>query len=133
MELGVTLTVDGYNPDVGDLRLNAAGDEVVLSDLGSEVAQRLTVSFKFFQGEWFLELSEGTPYYAHILGKGPKEAVIRAIVSRILLATEGVAEVLNVSYLLDPSTRTLALDFACRLEDGSVFRATEFGEYLVAV
>lgn len=131
MELAATISADITNPDLGDLRLSPEGDEVVLTELSAEVAQRLTVSFKFFQGEWFLELSEGTPYFAHILRKGPKEAIVRAIVTRILLRTEGVSEVLNLTYELDAPTRRLSLAFVCRLQDGSTFRSTDYAEYIV--
>jgi hypothetical protein len=48
------------------------------------------------QGEWFLDITEGTPYSTQILGKGTKPYYDQAIKARIL-GTQGVTEIVEYS------------------------------------
>jgi hypothetical protein len=134
MELGVTIKASVTNPTPGDLQLGDDGDEVVLTELQLEVAQRLWVAFNFFLGEWFLNLDEGTPWFQRILGKGvsDRDRVIRAVLGQVILTTEGVHAITRFSYSVDRN-RMMSFKFTCSLEDGSTFKSTEFGEFLIAL
>lgn len=120
------------NPDVGDLMLGDDGDEVVLTQLDQEVAQRLFVGLQFFRGEWFMDGEEGVPYFQRILVKNPGDRVIRAIFSQVILLTEGVDRLLTFSYDINPQ-RQMSLRFSCLLKDGTVFRSTDYAQFLITV
>lgn len=62
--------------------------------VGQEVRTRLLL----LQGEWFLDVTEGTPYSTQILGKGTQATRDLAIKSRIL-KTPGVKSL--ISYVSD--------------------------------
>lgn len=130
MELLLTETVDGDNPVEGDLFLQA-GDLVWTTDLAAETAQRLRVRFRFFQGEWFLNRREGTPWFQSILVKDPSDQTIRAVFSQIITGTEGVKSLDSLSFDLDTSTRTLAVDFDGTLQDDTTFTSKDFPPFIM--
>lgn len=131
MELGVTMVVSARNPNKGDLMLGDDGDEVVLTQLDQEVAQRLFVGLQFFKNEYFMDGEEGVPYFQRILVKNPGSRVIRAIFSSVILRTEGVDQLTAFSFEVT-STRQLLLRFTCLLKDGTVFRSSDYGQFYVA-
>ena len=133
MELGCTVTVSLVNPDLGDLSLDDNGLEEVLTELVDEVNQRLMVRFNFFQGEWFLNLQAGTPYYQHIFQKGVTDAVIRHIFGTVVRGTEGVATLTDLSYTRNNATRRMALTFKARLQDGTLYAPVAFNPFVVLV
>lgn len=132
MELAVAIKATVLNPTPGDLMLGEGGDEVVLTELKLEVAQRLWVAFNFFLGEWFLNLDEGTPWFQRVLGKGvqDRDRVIRAVLSQVILQTEGVSAINRFSYEVDRN-RKMSFKFTCSLEDGSTFKSTEYGDFII--
>jgi ABC-type transporter Mla maintaining outer membrane lipid asymmetry permease subunit MlaE len=132
MEAGITRAATAANPVVGDRELDSAGQAVYHSTLATEVAQRLFVRLLFFKGEWFLNLDEGTPYYQEILRKAPPARVVRAVFGGVILGTQGVSQLTKFAYSLS-SARVLTLTFECRLTDGTVFRAADFGPFVVQV
>ena len=123
-------TIDGDNPVEGDLALSA-GDLVWTSDLATEVAQRLRVRFRFFQGEWFLDRREGTPWYQSILVKNPDSQTVQAVFTKVVRETVGVKAVDSLSFSLDHAARELSLEFVARLQDGSTFVSKDFGPYIL--
>jgi hypothetical protein len=60
------------------------------------VAQSVLTRLKLAQGEWFLDVNEGTPYATQILGKTTQSQRDAAIRSRIL-GTLGVNSILQYS------------------------------------
>lgn len=132
MELAVTTRPDPINPDVGDLRLDAAGREVVLNDVTAEVAQLLHVRFSFFLGEWFLDLDEGTPWIQRVLVKAPTDRVIRTVLTSVLRDCPGVDEILKLSYSISRDRR-LQVNFVVRLQTGEVLQSREYGPFIVAL
>ena len=131
-ELAIAIKPSLTNPDVGDLALDDTLNEVLLTDLQSEVAQRLYVRLNFFQGEWFRDQLAGTPYYQRILRKAPSPRVVRAVFSQVILNTEGVAALLKFNYSVNRQ-RQMTLNFTCRLADDSVFQSTDFAPFQVTV
>ncbi len=130
MELAVVLDATVENPDVGDLFLDSSGQEVLISDMVPAVTQRLRVRFEFFLGEWFLDLSEGTPYYEHILVKAPSDRAIRTIFGSVIRKTEGVSELVNLTYALNRN-RQLSVSFKARCADGSIVKITDYPAFVV--
>jgi hypothetical protein len=130
MELKVTIKTNLNNPDLGDLWLDDDGHEVLETELGAEVAQRLTVRFNFFLGEWFLDESEGTPWYQRILKKAPEDRVIRAVIRQVVESTEGVSQLLTLSYEITRDRRLL-VSFTAQLVDGSTFVSTEYRQFTI--
>lgn len=132
MELAIARTVDGENPIVGDLMLSS-GDLVWLDDFALETAQRLTVKFSFFKGEWFLDRRQGTPYYQELLVKEPDRNTARGVFRRIILSDPGVAEVISLTLSEPDAERQAEVVFSARLKNGVTLRSTDHGPFIVRV
>ena len=104
--------------DTGDIDL--VDGSVYLTTGIESVRQSLIQRIRLFRGEWFLDLSEGVPYYEDILKKKPDIYVVDAAFKATILETPGVIEL--VEYELDYSKvdRTLSLSFKARSDDGII-------------
>jgi len=131
-EVAITLAPTVTNPDVGDLWLNELGDIVLLVDLAECVRQRLTVRMSFFKGEWFLDAEEGTPYFEYLIVKSPQDRLIRLVFTQVIEGCPGVASVTRLTYGISRDRR-LSVQFEARLEDGSVFRSTDYPPFVVTL
>ena len=73
-------------------------------DVPDAVAQAVATRLRLWAGEWFLDVTEGTPYQVGALGKHTKDSVDPMIRDRIL-STQGVTGIANYSSVLNPTTR----------------------------
>ena len=65
-------------------------------DVPDGVSQAIMTRLKMWAGEWFLNITEGTPYQAAILGNDTKQTIDPAIRARIL-ETPGVISIDSLS------------------------------------
>lgn len=128
--LELVVSVDAENPVEGDLRLEG-GDLVWLTDPMEIIAQKLRVRFRFFKGEWFLDLTQGVPYYQSILVKAPSRTVLEAIFRQVILSTPGVVSMDLLTVALDNVTRELSVEFRARVDGGRIFDSRDYGPFLV--
>lgn len=103
--------------------LSPAGDYVFGSGMGEflqdspeAVAQAVATRLLLSQGEWFLDLTEGTPWATQVLGTGTQGLYDAAIQARIL-GTPHVRSIVSYSSQLDANRR---LTITCRID-------TDFG------
>lgn len=78
-------------------------------DVPDAVAQAVLTRLRLWTGEWFLNVTEGTPYQIGALGKHTKESVDPMIRDRIL-STQGVTSIEDYSSVIDPNTRELTVN-----------------------
>ena len=102
-----------------DLDLSS-GNLAAVTDMATNVLQKIQDVLNQFRGEWFLDTAVGVPYFQTILGqKNPDIAAIRALLLGYILKVNGVKEVLDTSTIaFDAATRSLTWAFAVRLTDG---------------
>lgn len=113
------------DPITGDLVVTGQGIELTN---GLEAIEQLArIRLQDFQGEWFLDLDVGMPYYQEILGAKPDTAIIaaRRAARSELLAIDGVEGVPLLETEFDRKVRTLNIDWRALV----VFTDTE-GEEL---
>lgn len=103
----LSLTSDAYPAGTAPLATNP-----VLQD----VLQRL----RFFLGEWFLDNTQGVPYFQQILIKNPDQSKVDAIFQNIILGTPGVTQLSSYSFVVNAATRLLAISFTCVTTTGVV-------------
>ena len=100
---------------MADFLLDASGDlDLSTNDLqivtgSAAILQELTIRYRFFLGEWFLNEEEGTPWIRDVLKKNPNEAQVRAMVSQVALDTPGIVEIRSLAFDLASSTRNLTV------------------------
>lgn len=130
MREAIVMTPTELNPDVGDMMLDAAGQEVTIDDMALETAQDLFVGYQFFKGEWILDLSEGMPYYDEILKKGAPDRVVRALLGQPVRDHPNVDQLLKLSYTRI-ANRGLAFTFEALLKNGVVLKSSDFEPFRV--
>lgn len=79
-----------------------------LVNSSAAVAQAIQTRLGLLTGEWWLDLSEGTPYMTEVVGTGTQQIYDQAIKARIL-GTQGAAAITSYSSSLDPTTRKLSV------------------------
>ena len=72
------------------------------------VRQSVLTRLRLWEGEWFLDKTEGTPYSQEILGYGTQPFYDLAIKQRVL-GTLNVTEIVEYSSVFDPETRILSI------------------------
>jgi hypothetical protein len=97
------------------------------------VRQKLSVRFKFFLGEWFLDLREGVPYYRDVFTWNPNLPVIRSLFRRIALTTPGVLSVPRFEIRFTPSDRMLRFDFQAVCSGGDIIVRPEDRDFILDV
>lgn len=77
-------------------------------DVPAAVGQAAKTRLLLWLGEWFLNISEGTPYLTGILGKHSKATADGTIRNRVI-NTQGMVGIDNYASEVDPNTRMLSV------------------------
>lgn len=111
--------------DPRDWLLDKDNDLVITTDLQwsrglPAVVQSCRIALQMFQGEWFLDLDAGIPYWNNILGQKPGTAVVaaRTAFRSALMAVESVTEVLKLDVTYDGKTRSMKITWKVRCSFG---------------
>lgn len=99
----------------GDLRTD--GSPVLISG-AAEAGQNIETRLKFFLGEWFLDTTDGTPWFQSVLGKGGYLAEKEAVIKRRILTAPAVAELVKFQMDYQESTRLLSVECQAIADDG---------------
>ena len=89
----------------GDYTFGQSGANFLVNDAAS-VAQSIRTRLLLLEGEWFLDVTSGTPYATDILGKGTQALYDAALRARIL-GTQGVNSIISYSSELKKRTLTV--------------------------
>jgi hypothetical protein len=110
----------------GDI-LITSGDITLTSDAEptnalatNPVLQNILQRMRFFLGEWFLDNSQGLPYFQQILTKKPDQSKIDAIFLNVIMGTPGVTQISSYSFSMNNTLRVLTVSFACVTTAGIV-------------
>lgn len=76
-----------------------------LQNTPDAVAQAVQTRLKLWAGEWFLDVTEGTPYLSGILGKYTNDTVDQLIKQRIL-ETQGIKSILTYEGVYNGDNRS---------------------------
>jgi hypothetical protein len=96
------------------------GDLVIL-DKSFAIQQHVRQRLWIFEGEYFLDQSEGVPWFRSILKKNPDLFAVDALLKDRVLNTPGVLELIEFELDYDASARKLfATQFRVRALDGVV-------------
>jgi len=82
------------------------------------VKQSVITRLKLWEGEWFLDIIEGTAYKGEALGKYTKDTIDPMIKDRIL-NTDGVIEILEYSSVYDGDLRNYTVNVTISTDYGT--------------
>src|SRR5690625_1430527 len=94
-------------------RLGKDGDLVTRGKMfldGREaIAQTIVTRLKLFLGEYFRDVTDGTPWFQQILGKFENLNAVEAILRNRIARTQGVVRLLSFAMQYDLDARTVAI------------------------
>lgn len=94
-------------------RLDESGDLVTRGQMfltGREaIAQTIVTRLKLFYGEYFRDVTDGTPWFQSILGKFENLNAVEAILRNRIARTQGVVRLLSFGLQFDQDSRTLSV------------------------
>ena len=93
----------------GDYTFGRGAGEFLV-DTPAAVAQAVKTRLMLFEGEWFLDTTEGTPYYQSIFGKQQVPSSYDQAIKDRILGTPGVTQIVTYSSTLDAATRALSVE-----------------------
>lgn len=91
----------------GDYTFGVKGTNFLVNSPAA-VAQAVQTRLAIAVGEWFLDLSYGTPYQSRILGAG-RVSTYDAAIQQVILDTPGVTAIVQYSSTVDPNTRAASV------------------------
>jgi len=85
-----------------------------------EIKQILTVRFKTFLGEWFLDIRKGRPWFSKVFKKNPNPAEVEAMAIDTIVSSPGVTGIVSLNLEVEKVTRKLKIDFEATTIDGNI-------------
>lgn len=83
-----------------------------------QIIQNLSIRLKFILGEWFLDITQGIPYFEQFFKKAPNLIQIDTILKEEIATTRGIAELVSFETNFNPRTRTFFVKFHARADGG---------------
>jgi len=85
----------------------------------AEIDQKIRAVLQTNKGEWFLDTTQGVPYFTDIFIKNASAQVVGSAITAALKRIPEVIEVSEMSVVIDRSARTSAVSFRARTTDGT--------------
>jgi hypothetical protein len=109
----------------GDYTLGTVADFHI--DTPEGVAQAVKTRLALWVGEWFLDITEGMPWNAQVIGKRLRGKNYDAAIRQRILETEGVLELSDYTSTIDPNTRALSVAATITTAYGTTTISTTVG------
>ena len=117
---------------MNDLALDLVNNDLVIENgdlqlLNSEAAvarQTLSINLQFYQGEWFLDLDYGVPYFQTIIRKGVSKILVDSIIRNVILTSYRISTIESFeSEIIDKETYVIS-NFVGTTTDGEIVSLT---------
>lgn len=119
----ISLQLDQASPQYKDF-LVVNNDLILTSDSqtggNNPVLQDILQALSMFLGEWFMDITQGTPWLQQILVKNPDQGSIDAIFRNIIMGRPGVMQLSAYKFTPNFSARNGALQFSALTTSGVV-------------
>lgn len=99
------MTVRRLDPETGDIVTQ--GQQFITER--DEVAQTIKTRLSLFLGEYFRDITDGTPWFEQILGKGTSRDTAEAVLRNRIAHTPDVVRLVSFSTTFDPVTRKFSV------------------------
>lgn len=117
VDLELVTAIDADNPVLGDLRVSGVDFQLVTGI--DAVLQEVSVRLRWLRGEWFLDQTQGVPYFGEIFRKGATLSTVRSILRKEIRRVPGVRRVARLEVTRDPVTRQATIEVEIVADDGS--------------
>lgn len=106
------------DPKTGDLLLVENGAQLVRET--DQIAQNLAIRLRFIQGEWYLNILAGVPYYQYFFVKEPNQIQVESFLKDEIVNTRGVEEITSFSSDYNAQKRTFGVQFSAKTVSGEI-------------
>lgn len=106
------------DPTTGDLVFENL-EFAFVSDV-DQIAQNLAIRLRFIQGEWFLNIFAGIPYYQYFFIKNPNQIQVETFLKDEIANTRGVIAINSFSSDFNGNTRKFSVNFGCTVIDDTI-------------
>lgn len=110
-----------------DLALDPKSGDLVFKDFDfaliggvDQIAQNLAIRLRFIQGEWFLDILAGIPYYQYFFIKNPNQIQVETFLKDEIANTAGIIDITSFESDYDGSKRKFYVNFGCRSVNGNL-------------
>lgn len=108
-----------------DIALDPVSNDLVLEDFDfnlvddtKQIAQNLAIRLRFFLGEWYLDITQGLPYYEIFFVKAPNEIQVESALKAEIVNTRGIVELTGFTSTFDARKRLFSVRFSARSISG---------------
>lgn len=106
----------GLDPVTNDLVIDDF--DFTLLDDTKQIAQNLAIRLRFFLAEWYLDITQGLPYYEIFFVKAPNEIQVESVLKAEIVNTRGIVELTGFSSNFDARRRIFSVRFSARSISG---------------
>ncbi len=96
---------------------------IIFLSKAEEVGQTIETRLKLFLGEYFRDITQGTPWFTSILGKNTADDSVAAkntIIKNIILQTDNVVKLLSYDATFDSANRKYTITSSVLTEYGQI-------------
>jgi len=93
------------------------GSANYLVDSRAAVAQEVQTTLLLFQGEWFLDVTAGVPWFTQVAGVGTVP-IYDQVIKQAIQGVQGVTDIVNYSSTLNRATRALTVSVTINTQFG---------------
>lgn len=109
-----------------DIKLNEDGDiafsngDATVTSVGAEdLAQRLLIRLRTFQGEWFMDNTLGVDWWNRVFGKNRSKVAVDAIIQTEIMKEPDVVQITSFKSQISPD-KAYSCDFSVRTYAGAI-------------
>lgn len=89
-----------------------------LVDDTRQIIQNLSIRLRFVLAEWYLDITQGIPYYEFFFVKSPNQIQIESILKEEIVNTRGILGITSFSADFDTRNRIFSVKFGARSISG---------------
>lgn len=108
-----------------DFELDPVSNDLVFQDFDfglvddtRQIMQNLAIRLRFFLGEWYLDITQGLPYFETFFRKSPNQIQIESILKEEIVNTRGIVEITRFETNFDQQRRVYTVNFSARSISG---------------
>jgi hypothetical protein len=116
--MDLLLNLNQSSPTYRDLVVQ--NNDLVIIDGLTAIQQDILQRLSFFLSEWFLDNTQGLPWFQQILVKNPVQGNVDTIFRNAILETPGVKQLTKYSFVPNFSARTCSVSFIAQTTQGTV-------------
>lgn len=111
----------------------SSGNLVVVQDRDTCLANKLTIRFQLFLGEWFMDSRIGVPYYQVVFVKNPNLVIIGQLFRNVIYGTPGIKNILSEDISFFSAFRQLSATYKIQSDTGAILEGGVGAPFIVTV